>query len=198
MNSRVRKLLIRLGIALVVLFLTLSIQYIENKTDEVQDSQKVTKDDIATGDNVTARPLAHIYEQDVLVTRVVDGDTIYIQNEEMGEIKVRLIGIQAPEINHPTKGRECLGEEARVFAQQTLLNTYVIFSQDDSQDITDQYQRFLGYVVVGGNDFGELLIKEGLAQEYTYRRKYEKQGVYRDAQDIAQASNVGLWGETCQ
>jgi len=109
-----------------------------------------------------------------------------------------LIGIQAPEINHPTKGRECLGEEARVFAQQTLLNTYVIFSQDNSQDITDQYQRFLGYVEVGGDDFGELLIKEGLAKEYTYRKAYDKQGIYREAEDMAQVNNSGLWSEVCR
>ena len=46
------------------------------------------------------------------VTRVVDGDTIYVMIGSKIE-KVRYIGINTPEIHHPTKGHEPYGEDAR-------------------------------------------------------------------------------------
>lgn len=44
----------------------------------------------------------------ILVTRVIDGDTIEIE----GGIKIRYIGIDTPETVHPTKGVECFGRQA--------------------------------------------------------------------------------------
>ena len=43
-----------------------------------------------------------------LVTKVIDGDTIQLENGE----KVRYIGINTPETHHPTKGIEPYGKEA--------------------------------------------------------------------------------------
>jgi endonuclease YncB( thermonuclease family) len=42
---------------------------------------------------------------DGTVVRVVDGDTIYVQLGDRVE-KIRYIGVNTPEIHHPTKGEE--------------------------------------------------------------------------------------------
>ena len=48
-----------------------------------------------------------------LVTRVVDGDTIYVAIGNQIE-SVRYIGINAPELHHPTRGEEPGGAAATV------------------------------------------------------------------------------------
>ena len=35
------------------------------------------------------------------VTKVIDGDTIYVRNEELGIVKIRLADIDTPEIKQP-------------------------------------------------------------------------------------------------
>ncbi len=43
-----------------------------------------------------------------LVTMVIDGDTILLENGE----SIRYLGIDAPETHHPSRGLECFGPEA--------------------------------------------------------------------------------------
>ncbi|MCR4313285.1 MAG: hypothetical protein NUV58_03490, partial [Candidatus Roizmanbacteria bacterium] len=60
-------------------------------------------------------PTAFVGEkQTVLVTRVIDGDTIEIE----GKIKVRYIGVNTPEIYHDTTGKKT-GEQC--FADESYL-----------------------------------------------------------------------------
>lgn len=188
MNPRIQKLLTRLGVAIIVLLLTIAIQYVGDKTEEVQQASEQTNIEVDT---------EYVFDQSVLVTRIVDGDTVYISNDTLGEQKIRLIGIQAPEIAHPTKGKECLGEEARYFADQMLAGKSAVFSQDITQDRVDIYDRLLGYLSVDGVDYSLALLKEGLAREYTYSAAYTQQSEYRSAQADARAEKKGLWSNLC-
>src|SRR5436189_1550948 len=57
------------------------------------------------------------------VVRVVDGDTIHVRVGTRVE-KVRYIGVNAPEVHHPTKGVEPGGREAAaVDRKSTRLNS---------------------------------------------------------------------------
>jgi micrococcal nuclease len=79
----------------------------------------------------------------VKVTRIVDGDTIYVRFSNGTEEKVRLIGVDAPEINHPTKGEEPFGIESAEYAYNALnnLNGWLEFDLGER----DQYGRMLAY-----------------------------------------------------
>jgi endonuclease YncB( thermonuclease family) len=57
----------------------------------------------------------HLLLQEVKITRVIDGDTAYALFPGGREEKVRFIGIDAPEINHPQKGMEHCGPEAEEY-----------------------------------------------------------------------------------
>lgn len=50
------------------------------------------------------------------VIRVVDGDTIVLSNQE----KVRLIGVDTPELHHPRKLVQYYAEEAYRFTQRIV------------------------------------------------------------------------------
>jgi len=44
-----------------------------------------------------------------------------------------------------------------------------------------------------GIDFGQTMIEEGFAREYTFVAAYENQATYQTAQQTAQAAGRGLW-----
>ena len=54
--------------------------------------------------------------QTLKCTRVVDGDTIILNNGE----RVRLIGVDTPETKHPRKPVEYFGKEASAFTRRMV------------------------------------------------------------------------------
>lgn len=132
------------------------------------------------------------------VTTIVDGDTIKVTNGTVVET-IRIIGIDAPETQHPSKGVECFGKEATAEARRLLTGKEVILEQDPTQDKRDKYERLLAYVTFkDGTDFGKQLIRNGYAYEYTYNLPYKNQSIYKSAQKYASDNELGLWSpSTC-
>jgi len=129
------------------------------------------------------------------VVSVTDGDTLKVNINGAIET-MRVIGINTPETVHPSKPVECFGREASAKAKELLTGTKVIISYDQSQGRRDKYDRLLAYVTLAdGRDFGETMIKEGFAYEYTHNIPYEKKSSYQAAQTYAQTSESGLWAD---
>jgi hypothetical protein len=78
------------------------------------------------------------------VVRVVDGDTIEVQLSDGRREKVRYIGINTPEIHHPTKGAQPGGAEAREMNRRLVEGKTVDLEFDVQQ--RDKYGRLLAYV----------------------------------------------------
>lgn len=129
------------------------------------------------------------------VVKVVDGDTIDVEID--GKVKrVRIIGINTPEVVDPRKKVECFGKEASEKAKSILQGKKVRLEKDLTQGDVDKYGRLLRYVFLeDGTDFGFLMIKEGYAFEYTYNLPYKYQQQYKEAQKQAQESKKGLWAD---
>ena len=64
--------------------------------------------------------------QELKVLRVIDGDTIVLENAE----KVRYIGVDSPEIG---KGNECFAEEAKIKNEELVLGKVVRLVNDVSE-----------------------------------------------------------------
>ncbi len=127
------------------------------------------------------------------VTKVVDGDTIWVDNGGQRE-KVRLIGMDTPEVADPRKPVQCFGREASARAEEILGGQSVYLETDPSQDAVDKYGRTLAYVWVDGRDLFNLdMIANGYAHEYTYDLPYRYQDVFKAAERDARANNRGLW-----
>lgn len=129
------------------------------------------------------------------VVSVADGDTITVAVAGTDE-RVRLIGIDAPEISGPV---ECFGPEAAVFAHSLLTGTSVELVADPTQDDRDRNGRLLRYVALPeGTDVSATLVAGGYAFEYTYDKPYARQNHYRDQEAAARAQTIGLWSPaTC-
>jgi endonuclease YncB( thermonuclease family) len=133
------------------------------------------------------------------VTRVVDGDTLDIALDNGPIERVRLIGIDTPETVDPRKPVQCFGQEASAHAKELLDRQTVSIEMDPSQGDRDRYGRLLAYIwLQDGRDFGEAMIADGFAHEYTYSLPYAHRDAYRAAQDSAISAQVGLWSPaTC-
>lgn len=126
------------------------------------------------------------------VLYVVDGDTlkVLINNKEE---TVRLIGMDAPEIND-SKKVQCFGQEAASKAKEILTGKTVILESDFTQGERDQYGRLLRYVFLDGLNFDKMMIGEGLAREYTFKNKvYKYQTEFIQAEQEARKNKIGLW-----
>ena len=124
----------------------------------------------------------------VLVTRVVDGDTIEIE----GGQKVRYIGIDTPEVADPRKPVQCFGKEASNKNKDLVEGKRVRLEKDVSE--TDKYGRLLRYVYSGNIFVNELLVREGYAFSSTYPPDVKYQDLFNKAEKEAREANRGLWG----
>ncbi|OBF91070.1 hypothetical protein A5791_15885 [Mycobacterium sp. 852002-51163_SCH5372311] len=132
----------------------------------------------------------------VAVTKVVDGDTIWVNNNGKRQ-KVRMIGIDTPETVNPRKPVQCFALEASVQAQAILGGQSVYLETDPSQDVVDKYGRTLAYVwTSSGRLFNLDMIADGYAHEYTYYVPYRYQQDFKAAQSDARAQERGLWSPT--
>jgi micrococcal nuclease len=133
------------------------------------------------------------------IVRVVDGDTVDVRFEDGSTERVRLIGIDTPEVVDPRKPVQCFGREASEHARELLSGKSVWIETDPSQGDRDVYGRLLAYIwLPDGRNFGEVMIDDGYAHEYTYRLPYVYQTEFQAAQDQAMSNQLGLWSPaTC-
>jgi endonuclease YncB( thermonuclease family) len=128
-----------------------------------------------------------------VVTRVVDGDTIDI---DIGgrEERVRMIGIDTPELHTETGGVECMAREARDFTTAQLpLGTEVRLERDVVG--RDDYGRLLAYVYRRGDDVfvNEAIVANGFARPLTIAPNEAYRQRFVAAAGAAEAADLGLW-----
>jgi micrococcal nuclease len=129
---------------------------------------------------------------EALAIRAVDGDTIEVEIE--GEsYKVRYIGIDTPELHHPTKPVEYYAQEAYEKNRELVEGKTVFLEKDVSE--TDQYDRLLRYVYVGDTFVNAYLVQQGYALVSTYPPDVKYQERFLELQREAREAGRGLWGE---
>jgi micrococcal nuclease len=133
----------------------------------------------------------------VLVTDVVDGDTIKVLRGRRQDT-VRLIGVDTPETGRPETPVQFYGPEASLFTRRSLLEKRVRLEfepPDREGGSRDKYQRVLAYVFIDdGRNFNLELIEQGFGRAYTrYPFQYEK--AFKKAEQTARAAGRGIWNE---
>lgn len=95
------------------------------------------------------------------VVRVIDGDT-FIFKENDKELRMRLIGVDAPESVHPDEEKNTEeGKEASQYTKEALEGKTVGIEFD--AQIEDGYGRFLVYVWIDGELFNKRIVEDGHA-----------------------------------
>lgn len=130
----------------------------------------------------------------VLVTKVVDGDTIEIEGGE----KVRYLGVDTPETKDPRKPVQCFGKEASNKNKELVEGKRVVLEKDVTN--TDKYNRLLRFVFLDlGNGtrlfINDYLIREGYGQVLTIPPDVKYSEQFLAAQKQAREAKLGLWGK---
>ena len=126
----------------------------------------------------------------VLVRAVLDGDTIDVAT--VG--RVRLLGIDAPELAHGHGTAAPFAYEAREKLISLVLHRWVRLETD--RERLDVYNRHLAYVVREDGVFVNAeLVREGLAR-VTARLPLARLDELKRAEAEAQRLRHGMWGQT--
>ncbi len=130
-----------------------------------------------------------------VVTKVVDGDTFWIDDGSEKGLKIRLIGIDAPESRKSrNKAIGAFGKESKAFATKLLLNKKVRLEFDVGR--YDRFKRTLAYVYLEDGSFVNLiLIKEGYATVMTVPPNVKYADLFLKLQREAMKKQKGLWKE---
>lgn len=139
--------------------------------------------------------------EDILVTRVIDGDTILIETGE----RVRLIGIDTPEIHESSKlyrdsqrtNRDiqtikALGRRSFIFTENLLEGKRVRLEFDAEK--YDKYGRLLAYVFLKDGTFVNAeILKQGYASLMTIPPNLRYEDLFLRLYQEARESRRGLW-----
>lgn len=121
--------------------------------------------------------------EQVLVVRVIDGDTIELQDGR----RVRYLGIDTPELG------EDYGAEASA-RNMELVENKVVELQRGKRD-KDEYGRLLRYVYVDGVFVNAELIAQGYARAYIFDPDERYSQVLVQLEQYAKIRERGLWKE---
>ena len=129
------------------------------------------------------------------VTKVVDGDTFWADNDTKDGIKVRLIGVDAPESKNVFKKKKgYYGKESKQYLTTLLSGKNVKLVCD--VDSLDQYGRTLAYVYLEDGTFVNAnLMKHGYAMVMTIPPNVKFADEFVKLQQEARDNNKGLWKE---
>ena len=139
-----------------------------------------------------------------LVTKVIDGDTFILSDKS----KVRLLGIDAPEVRSSDKmdrdvGRtgqdketiSKLGELSTEYLKELIEGKRVLLTKENNYEDKDSYGRLLRYAYLEDGTFiNGKMVEEGYAQvfrKYDLSRKNELLELEKDARE----NERGLWGD---
>ena len=114
------------------------------------------------------------------VTRVSDGDTVWVTDAAKLRHKVRLDRIDAPEKDQPWGKESAAALKRWVFARVVRVE----------YEKHDRYGRVLGIVYDGTNDVNLAMVRSGNAWHYSH---FDKTPAYGAAEIEARAEKRGLW-----
>lgn len=148
----------------------------------------------------------------ILVRTVLDGDTVVVEASQGvrtpdgrpfdGE-RIRFLGLDAPEIEHPPTPADCYGPEAATFVRSQIEGRIVQVEFDPTHCNTnnlaacrDDYDRLLAYIHLGDVVINEQLLQDGYARVFRGARfQHRDSSKYNDLESQARSARIGMW--TC-
>ena len=122
------------------------------------------------------------------VIGVSDGDTIRVLDAQRITHRVRLSGIDAPELGQPFSQRSKQHLAGLVHGREVQVEWNKL----------DRYGRIVGKVIAEDLDVCREMVAAGLAwhyKAYQHEQPMEDRKTYSDAEDVARQGRLGLWSE---
>ena len=156
----------------------------ERGTSREQGKTKNAGDD--KGESRSARRLPGCQ-----VSRVIDGDTFWCHDGR----KVRLLGVNAPELAHDGRAQECHAKTSKQALTRMVDGHRVTLTSDPGQNTHDTYGRVLAYAATPTtSDVSVHLVQRGDAHARTSKPALARADQLAAAERTARAQTAGLWG----
>jgi len=124
-------------------------------------------------------------EYDVVVIKVVDGDTVDVDIDlgfgvTLKDERVRIMGIDTPESRTSDKVEDLFGEAAKARLKELMKNGAKLITTEDKhgEDMKGKFGRILGDFKVDGKRVTEILAEEGHCVPYFGGSKEETQAAH--------------------
>jgi len=138
-----------------------------------------------------SKPLSGFSSHEVV--RVIDGDTIILKIKGK-RARVRLKGIDTPEVENPYTAEEPYGKEASVFLKNLLRGELVYLRYEDGKPEYDKYKRLLAYVYRAPDMLfvNEEIVRQGYGVvfrkfPFQYKKRFQK------LERKAKKAKKGMW-----
>jgi len=130
------------------------------------------------------------------VRKVVDGDTFWIDDGSQKGVKIRLIGVDAPESrNSGTKEITYFGREASDYLTRLIGGKRVRLEYDIGH--FDKYKRTLAYVYLEDGTFvNAKMVRDGYANVMTVPPNVKYADTFLKLERKARNKKRGLWKES--
>ena len=120
--------------------------------------------------------------------RVYDGDTIILEDDQ----RVRLLGVNTPEIESRHRQSESGGEAAKEWLQKQLQGKKVYLEFDEEKH--DHYKRLLAHIFLpDGKHLNLALVENGLAIVNIIPPNIRYANILINAQQQAEKQSLGVW-----
>ena len=127
-----------------------------------------------------------------MVRQVVDGDTLLLADGE----KVRLIGINAPELARKQRAPEAYSKRAKARLKALVESSNSKLYLQYGSETQDRYRRSLAHIYDrDGRNLIERLLEEGLGFAIVFPPNLEHIDCYQRAEQRAQERKEGIWSE---
>lgn len=134
-------------------------------------------------------PATQIDER-VRVTYVYDGDTVKLADGR----RLRLVGINTPELARKDEAGEPLAQAARASLQNMLDNASHILQLEYGTEHNDHYGRLLAHAYLeNGDNVAARLLQQGLATALVVPPNTRAMHCYQRLEDAARSKRLGLW-----
>jgi micrococcal nuclease len=143
----------------------------------------------STGTSPTGKHPQRIEEG--IVERIADGDTVTVITSNQTKLRIRMLGIDAPETPKGAKfPGQPYGPEAEAYLKRLVEGKRVTVEIYG----VDRYKRLLSTIFIDGKDINLAMIEAGLAEVYRGPESgnpYKQQ--YQAAEDTARSAKKGMW-----
>lgn len=119
------------------------------------------------------------------VTYVIDGDTFQLSSQQLGDIRIRVAEIDAPEMS------QAYGQKSKSYLKRLIQHKPVICSIKEK----DKYGRYIAKIRVPGThnlDVSEEMIRAGYAWHY---KKYSTNQELANIERQTKTKRRGLWAD---
>lgn len=128
--------------------------------------------------------------------RCVDGDTFVAKTKKFGSVKIRLSGVNTPELAHPEDGikEEYYGKEAQEYTCKRLKSAQnMTVEWDQTQEAS--HGRQIAILFIGDTNFNLELFSEGYSSDRYLRNKMPYADQYKKALSQAKQNKKGMWSK---